>query len=221
MVGDERIDSVCTLWGAGVQASPLGKLLGAEVDKKGCVLVDSFLNPHLPGSTQAMKNVFIVGDLAHFDQDGKQVPGVAQPAMQMGDFAARRIGQLVAGKPLPKGFRYFDKGDMATIGRAAAVANIKWPFKGQWSGFPAWLAWLMVHIFFLIGFRNRFAVFRQWAWTYLTFDEGARLITGSQVLPGWDKQERPHGETTTTPVSETLATAKLEKPMDLGSPKTA
>jgi NADH dehydrogenase len=84
-----------------------------------------------------------------------------------------------------KGFHYFDKGDMATIGRKAAVANIVWPFKAHWSGFMAWLAWLMVHIFFLIGFRNRLGVFRQWAWTYLTLQDGARLITGSQDLPGW------------------------------------
>lgn len=178
-VGEERIDSICTLWAAGVQASSLGKLLGAPTDRRGCVVVDEHLNP--PG----MPNVFICGDLAHFEQGGKQVPGVAQPAMQMGDYAARRIAQTVNGKLDNKGFRYFDKGDMATIGRAAAVAKIEWPFKGHWSGFPAWLAWLVVHIFFLIGFRNRFAVFRQWAWTYLTFQDGARLITGSQSLPGW------------------------------------
>ena len=185
------------------------------------MIVDSFLNPHLADTKTVLKNVFIIGDLAHFEQDGKQVPGVAQPAMQMGDFAAKRIGQLVAGKPLPKGFHYFDKGDMATIGRAAAVANIKWPFKGHWSGFPAWFAWLTVHIFFLIGFRNRFAVFRQWAWTYLTFQDGARLITGSQILPGWDKQAAPMGDLTTRPLEDSLATSKLQKPMDMGSPKTA
>ena len=183
MVGEERIDSVCTLWAAGVQASPLGKLLGAETDKKGCVVVDAHLNP------KGMPNVFIVGDLAHVEEGGKQVPGVAQPAMQMGDYTAKRIGQMVAGRVTEKPFHYFDKGDMATIGRAAAVAKIEWPFKAHWSGFPAWLAWLMVHIFFLIGFRNRFAVFRQWAWTYLTFQDGARLITGSQVLPGWDVRD--------------------------------
>ena len=197
MVGDERIDSICTLWAAGVQASPLGKMLGAEMDKKGCVMVDQFLNP------KGLPNVFILGDLAHFEQDGKQIPGVAQPAMQMGDFAAKRIEQEIAGKLTQKGFRYFDKGDMATIGRAAAVANIQWPFKGHWSGFPAWVAWLGVHIFFLIGFRNRFAVFRQWAWTYLTFQDGARLITGSQVLPGWDIQRNADGDLTTTPLEAT------------------
>ena len=133
MVGDERIDSVCTLWAAGVQASPLGKLLGAETDRKGCVLVDEHLHP------KGLPNVFICGDLAHFEQNGKQIPGVAQPAMQMGDFAARSIANDVMGKANKKAFRYFDKGDMATIGRAAAVADIKWPFKGHWSGFPAWI----------------------------------------------------------------------------------
>ena len=171
MVGDERIDSVCSLWAAGVQASPLGKMLGAQLDRKGCVIVDQYLNPK-GADGKTISNVFVCGDLAHVEQDGKQVPGVAQPAMQMGAYAAKRIGQAISGKLVPKGFRYFDKGDMATIGRAAAVAKIEWPFKGHWSGFPAWFAWLSVHIFFLIGFRNRFAVFRQWAWTYLTFQDG-------------------------------------------------
>ena len=183
MVGEERIDSVCTLWAAGVQASPLGKLLGVETDKRGCVMVDQYLNP------AGMPHVFICGDLAHVEQDGKQVPGVAQPAMQMGDYAARRILEIATGRPTAKGFRYFDKGDMATIGRAAAVAKIEWPFKGHWSGFPAWMVWLVVHIFFLIGFRNRLAIFSQWAWTYLTYKDGVRLITGSQVLPGWGVAE--------------------------------
>ena len=186
MVGDERIDAVVTLWGAGVQASPLGKMLGVPTDKKGCVLVDAHLNP--PDHPE----VFICGDLAHVEQDGKQVPGVAQPAMQMGTYAAKRIGILSATggdghAPKDKTFHYFDKGDMATIGRSKAVANIKWPFHAHWSGFMAWVTWLVVHIFFLIGFRNRFSVFRQWAWTYLTLNDGARLITGSQDLPGWEK----------------------------------
>ena len=195
-VGDERIDSICTLWGAGVQASPLGKMLGVPTDKRGCVFVDEHLNPpNLP-------NIFICGDLAHFEQNGKQVPGVAQPAMQMGDYTAKRIASLLENKPLTKGFRYFDKGDMATIGRKAAVAKIEWPFKAHWSGFPAWMTWLMVHIFFLIGFRNRFSVFRSWAWTYLTFNDGVRLITGSQILPGWDIEDHPTGDLTTQPISE-------------------
>ena len=206
MVGDERIDSVCTLWAAGVQASPLGKMLGAETDRRGCVLVDEHLNP------KGLDNVFVCGDLAHFEQDGKPVPGVAQPAMQMGDYAGRRIKLAIRGKLDAKGFRYFDKGDMATIGRAAAVAKIEWPFKGHWTGFPAWVAWLVVHIFFLIGFRNRLSVFRSWAWTYLTFQDGARLITGSQVLPGWGVDAagvKPGGD------GETPATLRPE-PVGMG-----
>jgi NADH dehydrogenase len=207
MVGDERIDAVVTLWAAGVQASPLGKLLGVETDRRGCVLVDGHLNP--PGHPE----IFICGDLAHVEQDGKQVPGVAQPAMQMGRYAAKRIGRLVAaslgsdGSGKEDDFRYFDKGDMATIGRKAAVANIQWPFKGHWSGFPAWMTWLFVHIFFLIGFRNRLSVFRQWAWTYLTFRASARLITGSQELPGWKMRDDTSED-------------RIAKPLDMGSPKT-
>jgi NADH:ubiquinone reductase (H+-translocating) len=207
MVGDERIDAVVTLWAAGVQASPLGKLLGVETDRRGCVFVDGHLNP--PGHPE----IFICGDLAHVEENGRQIPGVAQPAMQMGRYAAKRIGRIIAasfgsdgsGKDEP--FHYFDKGDMATIGRKAAVANIQWPFEGHWSGFPAWMTWLLVHIFFLIGFRNRVSVFRQWAWTYLTFSDGARLITGSQELPGWNAEDAPSG-------------SLKAKPLDMASPKT-
>ena len=206
MVEDERIDSVVTLWGAGVQASPLGKLLGTPTDKKGAVIVDEHLNP--PGHPE----VFVCGDLAHVEEaNGKQVPGVAQPAMQMGVYAAKRIANLVRGqKGKDKPFEYFDKGDMATIGRKAAVANIRWPFKAHWGGFMAWITWLVVHIFFLIGFRNRFAVFRQWAWTYLTFNDGVRLITGSQELPGWDNQGDEHGipHVTTRPLDVSVPLGK-------------
>jgi NADH dehydrogenase len=174
----QRIDSVVTLWAAGVQASPLGRMIGAPMDKRGCVLVDDRLNP--PG----MPEIFILGDLAHFEQDGHQVPGVAQPAMQMGDHVGRMIAADLKGKTRPA-FRYFDKGDMATIGRMAAVAKVEWPFKAHMSGLPAWVMWITVHIFFLIGFRNRISVFAAWIWTYFTFTRGARLITGDQNLPGW------------------------------------
>lgn len=188
MVGDERIESVCTLWAAGVKASPLGKMLTDSLglpqclDKRGCVEVDQYLNP--PNHPE----IFVIGDLAHVEENGKQVPGVAQPAMQMGTYAAERIGLLVsdaaaAGRQKP--FHYFDKGDMATIGRKAAVARIVWPFHAHWSGFMAWFTWLVVHIFFLIGFRNRWSVFRQWAYTYIRLQDGVRLIVGSQELPGW------------------------------------
>jgi NADH dehydrogenase len=198
VVGGKRIDAVVTLWAAGVQASPLAKMLGGPTDKRGCAIVDLHLNP--PG----LPNIFVCGDLAHVEENGRQVPGVAQPAMQMGRHAAKMIGQDLAGKPRTN-FHYFDKGDMATIGRHAAVANVRWPFKAHWSGTLAWLSWVSVHLFFLVGFRNRMAVFLSWAWTYLTFNRGARLITGSPLLPGWGSQEgiRPQ---------------VLRAPMDSGSP---
>ena len=176
--GAARIDAAVTLWAAGVQASPLGRLLGAPTDKRGCVIVDDRLNP--PG----LPEVFVLGDLAHLQQDGRLLPGVAQPAMQMGDHIAKIIAADLASQPRPA-FRYFDKGDMATIGRMDAVAKVEWPFKAHMSGFPAWFTWLTVHIFFLIGFRNRLSVLATWAWTYFTFTHGARLITGDQNLPGW------------------------------------
>jgi len=181
----ERIEAVVTLWAAGVAPSPLGKMLtaepGAQLDKKGCVMVDDWLNP------AGLPNVFVLGDLAHFEQDGHQVPGVAQPAMQMGDHVGKMIAADLNGTTRPA-FRYFDKGDMATIGRMDAVANVKWPFKAHMSGFPAWFTWLTVHIFFLIGFQNRIAVFSSWVWTYFTFTRAARIITGDQRLPGWQEQ---------------------------------
>jgi len=111
------------------------------------------------------------------------------------------------GGGLSEPFHYFDKGDMATIGRKAAVANIKWPFHGHLSGFFAWMTWLFVHVFFLIGFRNRIAVFRQWAWTYLTLSDGARLITGSQVLAGWDEEYQQHTQNA-DPVPVEIAATK-------------
>src|SRR5215472_15240727 len=194
MVGDERIESVCTLWAAGVEASPLGKMLAESLgmtyclDRRGCVQVDEHLNP--PNHPE----IFVIGDLAHAEENGRQLPGVAQPAMQMGTYAAERIGLLAtnpAAAAKQKPFHYFDKGDMATIGRKAAVARIVWPFHAHWSGFMAWATWLVVHIFFLIGFRNRIAVFSQWAYTYVRRREGVRLIVGSQVLPGWDALASP------------------------------
>jgi NADH dehydrogenase len=198
VVGGKRVDAVVTLWAAGVQASPLAKMLGTPTDKKGCAIVDLYLNP--PGHPE----IFVCGDLAHVEENGRQIPGVAQPAMQMGRHAAQMIAQDMAGKPRTL-FHYFDKGDMATIGRHAAVANVRWPFKAHWAGTLAWLSWVTVHLFFLVGFRNRLAVFFSWAWTYLTFNRGARLITGSPLLPGWGSQEGIRPQT-------------MRPPMDLGSP---
>ena len=178
---NQRMDAAVILWAAGVQASPLGKMLGAPTDRRGCVIVDGNLNP--PG----LPEVFVLGDLAHFEQDGRLVPGVAQPAMQMGDYVGKAIAADLAHQRRPA-FRYFDKGDMATIGRMAAVAKVEWPFKAHLSGLAAWVTWCVVHIFFLIGFRNRVAVVAQWIWNYFASTRSARLITGDQTLPGWQDQ---------------------------------
>ena len=175
-------------------------MLGAPTDKRGAVIVDQQLNP------AGLDNVFVCGDLAHFEQDGHLVPGVAQPAMQMGRHAAKMIESDLAGKPRTN-FRYFDKGDMATIGRHAAVAKIEWPFKAHWGGFMAWLTWLVVHIYFLIGFRNRITIFATWAWTYLTFTDGARLITGSQMLSGWEEATRGQAKDPEPETAQEEATA--------------
>jgi NADH:ubiquinone reductase (H+-translocating) len=176
----QRIESVVTLWAAGVQASPLGKMLGAETDKRGAIFVDPYLNP------AGHPEIFVCGDLAHVVENGRRIPGVAQPAMQMGKHAAKEILAALAGKPQTP-FHYFDKGDMATIGRHSAVADVKWPFHAHMSGLPAWTAWLTIHIYFLIGFRNRLTVLLQWIWMYFALSVGPRLITGSQKLPGWGK----------------------------------
>ena len=118
--------------------------------------------------------VFAIGDMISLDD----LPGVAQPAIQEGRFVARTIRARLRGRGKRKPFHYFDKGDMATIGRMAAVAKVEWPFKAHMSGLPAWATWLTVHIFFLIGFRNRLVVATEWLWSYVTYQRGARLITG-------------------------------------------
>ena len=170
------------LWAAGVSATPLTQKLGVELDRAGRVKVNPDLS--LPGHPE----IFVCGDLAHVEQNGRQIPGVAQPAMQMGDHVARMIEADLNHQPR-KPFHYFDKGDMATIGRLAAVAKVEWPFKAHFSGFMAWISWLVVHIYFLIGFRNRLAVLSQWIWSYFTFTYGVRLIYGSQSLPGWTDKD--------------------------------
>jgi len=199
--GDRRLDSVVTLWAAGVQPSPLGKLLGVETNRRGQVMVNQTLNP------AGHPEIFVCGDLSHFEQDGNQLPGVAQPAMQMGDHVGKMIGEDLARQPRTP-FRYFDKGDVATIGRMAAVAHLKWPVKANLSGFLAWVTWLTVHIFFLIGFRNRIAVLIDWIWNYFTFTRGARLIYGSEDLPGWVRQQGVRPEAETAPLDETSPGAR-------------
>jgi NADH:ubiquinone reductase (H+-translocating) len=175
-VGEARIVAPVVLWAAGVAASPLGKKLGVPVDRAGRVVVEPDLS--LPGHPE----VFVIGDLASLkDEHGKMLPGVAPVAIQEGKYVAKTIRREFAGQPR-ENFRYWDKGSLATIGRAAAIAQFG---KIHISGFVAWLSWLFIHIFFLIGFRNRILVFIQWAWSYVTYERGARLITGDTTLPGW------------------------------------
>jgi len=182
--GEVRLPAAVILWAAGVAASPLGKALGVPVDRAGRVTVQPDLS--IPGHAE----VFVIGDLAAAkDEHGKMLPGVAPVAIQQGRYVAKLIRREIEeaaqgrGQGVRHPFHYWDKGSLATIGRAAAVADFG---KIHISGFVAWLSWLFVHIFFLIGFRNRLLVFIQWAWSYVTYERGARLITGSTYLPGWN-----------------------------------
>ncbi|HKE05484.1 MAG TPA: NAD(P)/FAD-dependent oxidoreductase [Blastocatellia bacterium] len=170
-LGAEEIRASTVIWGAGIRATALTLRLGAPLDRAGRVLINRDLT--VPGH----HNVFAIGDMTYLEQDGKPLPGVSPVAMQMGRLVARNIKNALAGKPYEE-FRYFDKGSMATIGRKAAIAEIG---KLHLSGFIAWMAWLMVHIFFLIGFHNRFLVIFNWAWSYFTYQRGARLITGRRL----------------------------------------
>jgi len=193
-VGDERIPAAVILWAAGVAASPLGRKLAVPIDRAGRVLVQPDLS--IPGHSE----VFVIGDLAALaDENGKMLPGVAAVAIQQGDWVADTIARDLENQPRRK-FRYHDKGSLATIGRAAAVAQFGKSGKLHLSGYFAWLAWLFIHILFLIGFRNRLMVMIQWAWSYLTYERGARLITGSDELPGWTQPHENGGATGVSPV---------------------
>jgi NADH dehydrogenase len=169
-VGEQRIDARTKIWAAGVMASPLARSLGAPLDRAGRVKV----TPEL--TVPSHDEIFVIGDLAAVETDGKPVPGVAPAAMQGGSYAARAILRRLAGqKPTP--FHYWDKGSLATIGRSSAVADLG---RIKLSGFLAWAAWLLIHILYLIGFRNRVLVLVEWFWAYVTFQRGARLITGAE-----------------------------------------
>jgi NADH dehydrogenase len=177
-LGDTVLPSAVTLWAAGVAASPLGKILG-QTDRQGRVIVGPDLS--VPGHP----NVFVIGDLASANgKDGKPLPGVAPVALQEGTAVGRNILRDLRGKPRQP-FAYLDKGTLATIGRAAAVADLG---RFHFSGFVAWLLWIFIHILYLVGFRNRLLVLIEWAWAYVTYQRSARLITGSTKLPGFDPQ---------------------------------
>jgi NADH:quinone reductase (non-electrogenic) len=172
VVAGETIESDCVIWAAGVAASSAAKWLGAEKDRAGRVKVNPDLS--LPGRPE----IFVIGDTALvLGENGKPVPGVAPAAKQQGTYVAKVIRGILAGRRPTKPFRYFNAGNLATIGRSSAVADFGWI---RVSGFPAWLLWGIVHIFFLIGFRNRVSILIEWIWAYITFQRGARLITGPQ-----------------------------------------
>jgi len=170
-IGNERLPAATVLCAAGVRASPLARGTGLPVDPQGRVLVESDL------SVKGQPNVFIAGDLARFvHQTGNPLPGTAPVAMQQGRYIGRTIRRDLQGKARTP-FRFFDKGQMATIGRSKAVVEIG---KKQFGGFAAWVTWLTVHIYYLTGFEHRLLVVLQWAWAYLTFGRGARLIVGKE-----------------------------------------
>jgi NADH dehydrogenase len=168
-IGDEVIDACDVVWAAGVKASALGATLGAVTDRAGRVEVNS--DATIPGHP----NVFVIGDLALFREDGKPLPGVATVAIQQGKYVAKTIRRDLRGEPR-KPFHYLDKGLLATIGKASAVADVSGL---KMSGLLAWLIWVVIHISYLIGFRNRILVMIQWAWAWLTASRGIRLITGN------------------------------------------
>ncbi|HZU67927.1 MAG TPA: NAD(P)/FAD-dependent oxidoreductase [Ktedonobacteraceae bacterium] len=167
-VPGEHIVADTIIWTAGVGASPAGKWLHAEVDRAGRVKVASDLS--VPGHP----NIFVIGDTATLQQNGKPLPGVAPVAIQEGRYVASVIKRRVAGEELTRPFHYFNKGNLATVGRSYAIVDIG-PF--HLTGFIAWLLWLVVHIYFLVGFRNRLVAIFQWAWSYFTYTRDARLIT--------------------------------------------
>jgi len=172
--GTETIAAQTVLWAAGVAASPLAKSLNVPLDRAGRV------TPQPTLALAEQPRIFVAGDLCSFTQDGKPLPGVAQVAMQQGAHAARNVLRAIKGEPLLP-FRYRDYGMMATIGRGSAVGDI---FGIKISGFFGWIFWVFLHIFWLIGFRNRFVVLTEWAWSFVTLQRRVRLITGERLWPG-------------------------------------
>ena len=175
---EEVISTRTILWAAGVLASPLGKILareaGAQLDRAGRVIVEPDL------TVAGHPEIFVIGDLANFShQTGKPLPGVAQPAIQQGRYVARTIRKRLR-RENNGPFHYWDKGNLATIGRGAAVADLNWV---RLKGFPAWLIWIFVHLLYIVQFQNRLLIFLQWGWLFITYDRSARLITGKKSEP--------------------------------------
>jgi NADH dehydrogenase len=193
-LGAEIIRTPTVIWGAGVRATAWTEKLATPTDRAGRVKLEKDLT--LPGR----RNVFAIGDMASLEQDGKPLPGVSPVAMQMGRCVARNIEKAMRGRDNYEEFRYFDKGSMATIGRSRAIAEMG---KLKLSGWLAWMGWLVVHLFFLISFRNRAAVLLNWLWSYLSYQRGARLITGR----GLALRENISGPTT----QKSVATSNSEQ----------
>jgi NADH dehydrogenase len=174
LAGGERIDAANVIWCAGVEASPVARWLGAPAGKGGRIRVAPDLS--VPGHPE----IFVIGDAAFVTgPSGEPLPGLAPVAKQQGQYVGELIARHFRGEPAPAPFRYRDEGALATIGRHSAIADLGWL---KLTGWAAWVLWGIVHIFFLIGFRNRMAVFLNWIWAWLTYGRGARLITGDTTL---------------------------------------
>jgi NADH dehydrogenase len=203
--GDERIEASTVLWAAGVRGSGLCQRVGIGTDRLGRALVEQDC------SIAGHPEVFVIGDAACFIPEGQQaaLPGVSPVAMQQARFVARQISRSIAGQPRER-FRYVDKGSMATIGRSKAIALVG---KLELTGFLAWLAWLVLHIVYLIGFRNRLVVLVDWAWAYFGYRRGSRLITGHRLQPGTPVL-RPmlEGRSSTTQPPQTVAHEAATRP---------
>ncbi|HEU4409538.1 MAG TPA: NAD(P)/FAD-dependent oxidoreductase [Polyangiaceae bacterium] len=211
-VGDQTIEAGTVLWAAGVRASPAGRWLGAPVDRVGKVHV--LADCSLPDNPE----IFVIGDAAHYEHGGEQLPGVAPVAMQQGRYVARVIGARARGYESPGPFRYVDKGDLATVGRLYAVGAYKNVF---FSGLIGWLVWAVVHVYYLASLRNRVVVLLQWAWAYVTYQRGARLIVGHAPPPPPprpSKREPAPATSALTPARPPAPAALLTPPRERPAP---
>ncbi len=193
-LGNETVQAATILWAAGVAPSELNKTLGVPLDRQGRIVVEQ------DNSLKHHPEVFILGDQAHFEQDGKPLPGLAPVAMQQGRLVGRNIRRELAGKPREP-FRYRDKGQMATIGRRRAIVEFG---RFKFGGFFAWLTWLFIHVLYLIGFKNRIEVILNWSWNYFAFSRGARLIVGKDSRPPPAPPARP-APTIPAPIPTTVS----------------